>query len=340
MHIFTKTLLTSLALTLAACDEPGAEFGADFGDEATAFRPIAGGFSLNTSFIGGQDYGEMNLKGVPHKSIRLTQVCLSIERICISTTNKGEALWVEKGEIFGLKNGTIFRGTQFTNSRWYLELDHNRDGVKDSTIQSVILKASPNKTVQTSISYWDYTWAYDSKTATGLVTKYIEQKETATPMCEVDVESGSIASIVLENTSIDTSPTTKALVEDVADSMFIACHSGASGKAPTWGYVLHDLGHLGYTNVLRLIRADYCNTGESFTEPGQTLAVTDNLDISKQYDATYALEGMASFAKGWVCLDKPRLVDLADVHNACDIPACKDMVFGDPDVDIMTQLPF
>jgi hypothetical protein len=335
MHNLTKTLLTSLALTLGACDEP-TELGGDFGDEATAFRPT--GFNLNTSFIGGQDYGELDLKGLWHKYARVTMVCLSERGVCIYPS-KGDALWVEAGEIMAAKNGVKYRGTSFSGSRWYLDLDHDRDGVKDSTIQTLIQKASANKTVQTSVPYWDYTWAYDSKTAAGLVTKYVKQQEAPTPMCEVDVDTGSIASIALENTSIDTTPTTKAIVENIPNSMFVACHSGAAGKAPTWGYVLYKVGHKAYTNVLRVIRADYCNTGMSFTAPGQKVAVTDDIVISDQFDASYTLEGMASMADGWLCLEQPRLVNLAEVTGVCAIPACKDTNFGDPGVDIMTQLP-
>jgi hypothetical protein len=177
MHNLTKTLLTSLALTLGACDEP-TELGGDFGDEATAFRPT--GFNLNTSFIGGQDYGELDLKGLWHKYARVTMVCLSERGVCIYPS-KGDALWVEAGEIMAAKNGVKYRGTSFSGSRWYLDLDHDRDGVKDSTIQTLIQKASANKTVQTSVPYWDYTWAYDSKTAAGLVTKYVKQQEAPTP---------------------------------------------------------------------------------------------------------------------------------------------------------------
>ena len=336
MQNFTKLFLTSLALTLAACDT--GDLGADFGNEATEFRPGGlGGFNLNTSFLGGMEHGEVDLMGKVHKDVRLTQVCMyGRHGVCIFPGK--DSLWVEAGEIIGQKGGVTYRGEYFIKSRWYLELDYDRDGVVDSTVENVIIAAAQNATVQTGISYWDYSWAYDSKKATGLLTKYIKVSETPTPVCEVDVDTGSVGAVVLENTSIDTTPTTKAIVENVPNVMFIACHSGAAGKAPTWGYVLYDLGHKPYTNVLRVIRADYCNNGESFTEPGQKVAVTDALGISDQYDASFTVEGMASITDGWVCLDKPRLADISDVTSACDIPACKAKL-GDPGFDIMTQNP-
>ncbi|MBA3549202.1 MAG: hypothetical protein H0T76_22240 [Nannocystis sp.] len=343
MQNFTKLFLTSLALTLAACDagDLGDDLGDDFGDEATEFRPGPyGGISLNTSFLGGMDNGEMDLMGKFHKNMRLIQVCLPYKRSTVCIGAGKDPLWVEAGQIYAQKYGITFSGQDFINSRWFIEVDYDRDGVVDSTVQNVITAAAANATVQTGIPYWDYSWAYDSKTATGLLPKYIKLSDTPTAMCEVDVDTGSVGSVVLENTSIDTSLTTKALVEKVANVMFIACHSGAAGKAPTWGYVLYHQGHTHYTNVLRVIRADYCNTGESFTEPGQKVAVTDVLGISDQYDAGYQTEGMASVTGGWMCLDRPRLADLGDVQKVCPIPACGEKVkLGDPDIDIMTQLP-
>ncbi len=336
MQNFTKLFLTSLALTLAACDAD--DLGDGFGDEATEFRPGGfGGISLNTSFLGGMENGEMNLMGKVHKGIRLTKVCMAGRSPTCILPGK-DSLWVEAGQIYGQKGSVTFKGANFTNSRWHLEVDYDRDGAVDSTVQNVITAAKENATVQTGIPYWDYSWAYDSKTATGLLTKFLTMSETPTAMCEVDVDTGSVASVVLEHTSIDTSPTTKALVEKVQDVMFIACHSGAAGKAPTWGYVLYNLGHKRYTNVLRVIRADYCNSGESFTEPGQEVAVTDVLGISDQYDAAYKLEGMASMTDGWMCLDTPRLADLIEVTKVCDISACNGKL-GDPGLDIMTQNP-
>ena len=323
MNNLTKTLLTSLALTLAACDEP-MEYGDDFGDDAAEFRPGFGSFQLNTSFIGGHDYDELNLVGALHKGVRLTKVCLSVgNKPCLipGPAAKGtppDELWVKDSQLFGKKYDMIYSGKDFSNSRWFIELDHNRDGVVDSTIQLVLISAKPAKTVApTPIPFWNYYWAFDSKTATGLVTKYIKQEESPTPMCEVDPDTGSLGSVLLANTHIDTSATTKGLVEEVPHSMFVACHSGAAGKAPiSWNYVMHDVGRKAYENVIRIIRADYNNDGESWTAPGQKLTVTDDRLINKQYDAALKLEGLVSLDAGWLCVFAPRMVDIADVVAA------------------------
>lgn len=335
MHNLTKTFLTSLALTLGACDADN--LADDFGDGATAFRPL--GFSLNTSFIGGHDYDELDLKGAFHKDAKLTKVCLSGGQVCLfpgAAAKKGttlDKLWVENSQLIGQKGDQIFKGADFNKSRWFLQLDHNRDALLDSTIELVLDSVKPEFTVApTPVLFWNYYWAFDSKTATGLVTKYIEQKETPTPMCEADADTGSLGSVLLENTHLDTSPTTKGLIEYHADSMFVACHSSASGKLPGgWGYAMHDVGQKVYTNLMRVVRADYGNSGQSFTAPGQKLAVTDDLVVNKQYDPSYRLEGLASLDAGWLCIYEPRMVTLADVQaefpgiTVCD----KTAVVGD-----------
>ncbi len=356
MNTFTKTFLTSLALTLGACDPAELD---GFGDGATEFRPGGyGGYQLNTSLFGTFEHSEFDLAGKLHKFSRLTKVCLDPvavgnnlkpEYLCIIPGVEGNSLSVKDGQIFGAKWGTKFGGTQFRNSRWSLEFDVDRDGSLESKLEIRITEAAINATPHGE-KYFDYTWVFDKNSATNLMAlkvglgeggnKYGEKNAPPelVPVCEKDVDTGSIASVVLGDTTIDTEVIT-GIVEKAESSMFIACHSGAAGKAPTWGYVLHAVGHLGYENVIRVIRADHCNNGGSFTEPGQKLAVTDSASYSKQYDSAYKLEGLASFEKGWLCVLNPRFADLSDITSACEIKICDESAgLGDIDSNIITQL--
>lgn len=320
MHTLTKTLLTSLALTLAACDEP-MEYGDDFGDDAAEFRPGFGGFQLNTSLMAGHPYDVIDLTGVLYKGVKLTKVCLAVgDKPCLTlgVAAKGtipDQMSVKESQLFGKKNDHVYSGTDFAKSRWYLQLDHDNNGVIDSTIQLVLNDVKSQKTIAPSpVLFWNYYWAYDSKTATGLITKFIKQQEAPTPMCEADPDTGSLGSVLLENTFVDTSPTTKGVFEEVANSMFVACHSGAAGKAPGWwGYAMHDVTRDRYTNIVRAIRADYGNDGVPWTAPGQALTVTDDIVVNKEYDPSLKLEGLLSLDKGWLCIFEPRLASLADV---------------------------
>lgn len=344
MHTFTKTFLTSLALTLGACDAGNLDA---FGEGASEFRPGVGGFSLNTSFIGEmEDFGEMHLRGEVHKFSQLTKVCFASPRSpCVDPTK--DKIWLDDdGQIHAAGYVGDFQGAQFINSRWYLNLDYDRNGAMDSTIilkiTDVVAKVEPN----TGTDYWEYHWAYESLTASGLVTKFIKPSESPTPMCVPDPDKyggtfESVASIQL-SASVDTTPTTDGIVKKAEDVMLSACYGGALAKAYAgWGYPRpQHLGYDAYTSVVRVIRADYCNNGQSYTAPGEALAVSDGQGYNMQFDAAYALEGKATFSGGWQCISRPRMVDLSEVTNACDIKLCDEKV--DPAAmgadDIMTQV--
>lgn len=345
MHNLTKTFLTSLALTLGACDADTVE---GFGEGSNEFRPGVGTFSMNTSFIGETaDFGEMNLRGEVHKFSQLTKVCFDAARSpCINPQK--DSLWLDDiGQINAQGYAGQFSGTQFENSRWYLNLDYDRNGTLDSTIilkiTKVVAKFEPN----TKTDYWEYHWAYETLTATGLVVKYIKPNEQPTPMCAPDEDKEgstfeSVASIQL-SASVDTTPATDGVVKKAEHVMLSACYGGALAKAYVgWGYPRPQ--HIGYeqfTNVIRVLRADYCNTGESFTAPGQALTVSDGLGYNWQFDASLPLEGRATFSGGWECISRPRMVDVSDVTSACAIPICDEKDVDPSTVDwddILTQV--
>ena len=349
MKTLTQTLLTSLALTLGACDA-----GDAFVDGDTALRPgggWGGGLQLNTNFIGGHDNSELDLDGQFHKHARLDRVCLSPKHadiqkpVCLIAGK--DTIDVKDGMIIGAKGGQNFHGVAFKASDWLLQIDHDKDGVLDSTVTLRILDARSVATTPTGsaapVEYWNYHWAYDPGTATGhlaAILKKGEQKSgTFVPTCEPDVDTDSLGTVVLGDTSIETRPDhVTGDVEEKARVMFTACHSGAVGKAPRWGYVLHKIGHKYYENIIRMIRADYCGDGDSWTEPGQAVALTDKaLGVHYEFDAAYSFEGVVSLESGWVCVDTPRLSPVYtynDVKSACGIPTCKDM-----GGDIMVQNP-
>ena len=338
MTTLSRTLLTSLALTLGACDA-----GDAFVDGATALRPGGfGGIRLNTNFIGGHDNSELHLDGKFHKGARLDRVCLSPKHadiqkpVCIFAGK--DPLDVKEGMIIGAKGAQSFLGAAFKGSDWLLQLDLNKDGILDSTVTLKILDARQVATAPNGgaapVVYWDYYWAYDVTTATGELANFLDKQEqksgTFVPVCEPDADTDSLGTVVLRDTSIETKPgAITGDVEEKARVMFTACHSGAVGKAPSWGYVHHDIGHKAYETIVRVIRADYCKDGDSWTEPGQAVALTDKaLGVHDNFDAAYSFEGVVDLEDGWICVDTPRhtaVYTYDHVKAACGIPQCKDM---------------
>ncbi len=340
MKTFTTILLTSLSLTLGACVADDTDVAADA--DAIGFRTAFKGFRINTSFIGGYDFSEFNLRGDVHKYSELLEVCVPYKENEVCFKPDAADIQIRDGEIVIKWYDHTFQGTDLKKSRWLLELDYDQKDGPDSSVWAEIDHVY-DQTTPHGVKYWNYQWAYDPVNATGLITKYLEKGGKKVPVCEWDEETNSLASVALGNTSIDTTEGGDGTVHEATDVGFFACHSGAAGKAPSWGYVLHDLGHRGYESVIRVIRADYCNKGISFTEPGEVLVVDDALGINSGYDPSALLEGLASFEKGWLCVheDGLRAATLGDVRQYCDVQLCKpDWTWKDlPDANIMTQLP-
>ena len=329
----TKTLMMTAALTLAAgCDaEPEA---ADLlGDEDVTFRPV-GGFKLNTSFIGGFEFSEFDRNyGVPHDGIVLIKVCASYkgDPMCL------DEVWVENGELVGRKNALIFKQWDFLNSTWSYKIDADRDGSFDSSIDTKIIAMS-EKFTSGGDQYLSYSFAYDTTTASGLITKKLEPSKKPVPMCEVDPDTGSIGSIVIRDLSIDLK---SGDMKDRKDTIQIACDSSAVGKVPYFGFLPHVVGTKVVETIVRMIRADYCGDGTSFTEPGQKLQLEDVWGANAFFDPAGKDEAFWVVGAGAVCLGVPRHagVTYEDVRNHCGIEECKDGAsMADYGADLHTKL--
>jgi len=329
----TKTLMMAATLTLAAgCDaEPEA---ADFvGDEDVTFRPT-GGIRLNTSFLGGFEFSELDTHfGTPHDGAVLIKVCVVYKKdpICL------DKVWVEDGQIYGAKNSMLFKGWDFLRSTWSLKLDYDRDGGFDSSITTEIIKMSANFTPGGK-QYLTYAFAYDSSTASGLIQKYIEQSKELVPTCEVDVDTGSIEAVVIRDLTVDRKSGDMA---DRKSTMQIACISSAVGKLPTWNYLHHDIGTKVYETATRMVRMDACGDGTSFTEPGQKLQVADNFGLSDFFDPAGKDEAMWVVGGAAVCVTNPRHpnVTFQEIYDQCGLKPCKDgATMADYGADFHTKL--
>jgi len=74
--------------------------------------------------------------------------------------------------------------------------------------------------------------------------------------------------------------------------------------------------------TLRMITADYCGTGESFTVTGTPVAWRDAENRVKPPTGEDVMEALWG-ANGAICLDTPRAVDRALVAAQCTIPLCE-----------------
>lgn len=104
----------------------------------------------------------------------------------------------------------------------------------------------------------------------------------------------------------------------------LACAGQAAAKMKLLGY--HAAGPRQSTPderqaTLRMITADYCGTGTSFTTAGAQVAWRDSANTVDPPFTESTLEAMWG-PNGAICLDTPRYVDRSVLEDWCDIPTC------------------
>ncbi|MCA9634426.1 MAG: hypothetical protein KC420_00140, partial [Myxococcales bacterium] len=108
-----------------------------------------------------------------------------------------------------------------------------------------------------------------------------------------------------------------------ADQMFIACISGAVGKSAFWGYVPWEVGTDYHELATRMVRADYCGDGNSYTEVGTPIQVRDKLGINSIQDNGFPYEAAWDLAsQSATCLTTPRNVEVDAADVPCGLPQC------------------
>lgn len=259
-------------------------------NELISHRPGGGGVWLNTSVLGVLPLSELDLGGTFHKGVRLDEVLIK--------DGDGWALldkvWSEDGQLRGIHGGTLVDGMGLVGSRWSLTLEGKDGGAATLWIDEATAEGGQ----------WRYVFAYDNG------------KGTAHPLCDEDT-LGDHRAVAIADLTVD--PESADMAERQG-TLYIACLSGAVGKAVDWEYAPWELGVADFEAVVRAIRADYCGDGVSWTKPGTSIQIQDVWgihDFSAPIGATEALWGRG----GAICLSKTR----AEVKVECEggeVPAC------------------
>lgn len=317
------SLLALSLASLAACDPQEPEFGDGEVDDRCV---SCGGIRLNTNKIGAHVFSEIDTTGEKHDGVALDYVELYRH-------GKLDKVAVENGQLVGSIGNTTYDGRQFERSVWHLKVEMGPGDWVDATMRITRAEADPNG---------QYGWKYT------MVHQYFGGPKEDVPNCDKDENAANgeeFDAVVTGNITVGE----KANLVARDNTIFIGCLSGGVGKAGYWGYPLHKVGtHEHFTAAVRMVRADYCGIGESFTKPGQALSVTDvwgynTLAQNVELEALWDDNGAA-------CVYQPRLAgtfDLADVQHTCadlggrEIKECKSYWgLGDlPDVLYMSTNP-
>lgn len=132
-------------------------------------------------------------------------------------------------------------------------------------------------------------------------------------------------------------------ITPLADTTYIACTNGATGKAAAWGYydlavALADFAPLEL--AIRVIRADYCYDGVAHTHPGVPLHIEDVWGVlnedSGEVEAVWGPDGLLCRGQGRV----------DEIPGACglwgdEIKACPEDFDPEdfPEARFITRLP-
>lgn len=288
LTISPRLSVLALPLALLACDVGEQEFGAGAVEE----RCTGCSIKLNTNSIGAHIFSELDTTGQEHDGVKL-------DRVVLERFGQLDSVRVEAGELVGKRGAHTHRGADFRNSKWTLKVDMNGGWVEAEMMVTSVTRDL------TGVYDWKYTFVHKYVGGPKEYYANCDKDEKALPGAEFDAV-----------VTADITVAEKATIVHRENTIFIGCLSGGVGKAAYWGYPLHRVpSNKEFTAAVRMVRADYCGTGDSFTRPGQELSITDVWGINGLVNDV-TLEALWD-VNGAACVYKPRMSDTYD-YKAVD----------------------
>lgn len=309
---FRTPLLALSLFTVAACDAQEPDFGAGPVDD----RCTNCGLKLNTNKIGTHVFSELDIVGEKHDGVAL-------EYVELYRYGKLDKVGIENGELIGKIGEATYRGRQFERSIWHLQVEMQPDTWTSAKMTIKAANVDP-----AGLYGWKYTFVH----------QYLGGPKEDYPNCDKDQNAANgeeFDAIVTADLSIGD----KAQLVNRPNTIFIGCLSGGVGKAGYWGYPRHVVGtDERFTGAVRMVRADYCGTGDSFTEVGQAVSVTDIWHINSLVQ-NLPREALWD-ENGAACVYRPRLdasgVTLEKVEDACQELGGRTIKECDPNLNLGT----
>ncbi len=267
-----RCVMASILGLPAGCD-PGdeVEAEAEFAGEVE-FRPI-GGVWLNTSSIGPVLFSALDLDGQQLDGMTLTDVLIKRPG---GQWLRMDTVDVHSGQIRGKRQATYYTGADLVGSRWLL----------------TPAQGAP-------VEMWIASYSVISATETRYTFQTLDPDGAPIHVCDPSIQ-GDYSAIPIKDITIDHTTGAMAARER---TLYLACVSGAVGKARTWGYGLGTLAS--FEAAVRMVRADYCYDGASWTITGTAVQVQDDYDINGFLHGQYPTEGVWTTG-GLACLGQPR----------------------------------
>ncbi len=255
-----------------------------------------GGIWLNTSAIGTQTFSEFDTTGAVHDGIRFTGLLIARPNDQWLSAN----VEITDGNLKGKVGKTHYVGADLIGSRW-----------KFNIVEGA---------VETPVELWIESYTQISSKEARYTFMTLDANGLPTPICNADSAGGQQA-IPVKDITVDAA-TGDMLAR--TKTAYLACASGAVGKAITWGYRPWERSLPEFEVATRMVRADYCYDGMSWTETGIALQVKDKYNINNFLDAAKPTEVLWT-TTGSACLVTPRNLAYGAAAVTCNgqpLPTC------------------
>lgn len=292
----------------AGCDELDELDGVeDLGEVTVRGSGAWGGVWLNTSTIGTTPFSELDLSGQVHAGAKFTGAqLLRPGNVWLSVTSGA----VKDGILEAKVGTTVYRGADLVGSRWQLTLynaDTDGDGDHDADDE-------PEVPVEIWISSVQQISAKEAR----YVFETYDADDNVVPVCSADA-AGNHTMVPIKDVTVNEVTGTMA---KRSNTLYLACTSGAIGKAVVWGYRPWERTLGEFEVATRMVRADYCFDGQSYTQTGTSLQVHDKYKINTFLYPEDPTEAVWT-RSGVRCLNAPRNSTLPAVQcNGQPVPTC------------------
>lgn len=335
----TALLTTALAAMSAGCD-PEALDQLDHDGEFRSFTDMkgTGPGKLNTNFLGNEALPLNNIPlsagaqgNIELLAIRATQ-CIDADGSLLQghfstkgmvleprVTAEGRLREITVADVNDPSRTCVVQDDLWVDTFWEIRMTKTAQG----TIETDLWLTDIGKDARGSMMY---AWSVNVHR---IDPSFSTRRLPYRPTCDEDTADAALGfhAYLVPNLRVkETSGVFTA--KPGSDTMFIACASGAVGKAMQWGYMPHEFGTQTHELATRMVRADYCGDGVSHTQAGTELWLFDNAIYTQEAPEGLVPEAVWSpSANGALCVTRPRLTPLDEdpkpiVCDGVELPAC------------------
>lgn len=270
----------------------------------------------NTYGGNGLKSSALNLEGFEYDGWRLIGVDVRSDGGEMLTLSQVDA---DDGVLYGQDElGRHYSGDDFIDSIWRLEI--NADSFEP-----------PLATGDPWVPWVMVIEDFVPQSPTSPQNRYVftngpTPEEVEAFKCHMDPETNEFSAIIYTDLDVDDDGNHF----EISDTLYIGCISGAIGKAGMWGYPQHDVGIEVHQAATRMVRADYCGAGVSYTQTGTRIFYQDALGIKTfpgndpVYGPPQNTEAMWT-ANGALCLMETRRPEIGYENVVCNgapLPMC------------------